>query len=95
VRWLDTNISGDYAASIFAVEVCGEWEVDIDIGGRVRGKVGYSASQQKALEEIALNRDLTGRVQKEEREQGGTYGPERRKKRGERDHAVTGPDKKQ
>jgi hypothetical protein len=58
---LDTNILKDHAVSIFIVEVCGEWKVEIDIRYRQdmrrgRVKVGYSVIQQKALEESALNR---------------------------------------
>jgi hypothetical protein len=30
--WLDTNVSGDHVASIFRVEMHGEWEEDIDTG---------------------------------------------------------------
>jgi hypothetical protein len=28
----NVNVLGNHAASIFRVEVCGKWEVDIDIG---------------------------------------------------------------
>jgi hypothetical protein len=37
--WLDINISEYHAASIFRVEVCGEWKVDTD-KGQVWGGVG-------------------------------------------------------
>jgi hypothetical protein len=41
VWWMDTNVSKDHSASIFRAEVCGEWEVGIDIG-RVWKEVGIN-----------------------------------------------------
>jgi len=50
---LGTNVLEDHAASIFRVEVRGEWKVDTCRQGMRRGKdmVSYSVSQYKALEE--------------------------------------------